>query len=151
MWAWLVRLVGADGPRGGREVGRAGERYAAKLLKRGGYRVLGRNVVVRGGEADLVCLAPDGLTIVVVEVKTRRPGLAESAQGANVAPEASIHAWKRKKLLDVSRTLAKANGWHGRPVRIDVVAVEWQEGHRPPLVRHYPDVMVAETAAGRGR
>jgi putative endonuclease len=151
MWAWLGRLVGADGPRDERGLGRAGERYAAKLLKRAGYRVLGRNVVVRDGEADLVCVAPDGVTIVIVEVKTRRPGIAESAQGANVAPEASIHAGKRKKLLDVSRTLAKANGWRGRPVRIDVVAVEWREGHRPPLVRHYPDVVVAETAGGRGR
>jgi putative endonuclease len=143
MLGWLWRRVGRIGmPRGTRDLGRAGERHAASLLKRAGYRVLGRNVRVRSGEADLVCEAPDGETIVIVEVKTRRPGQAASAQGASIAPEASVHAWKRKKLLEVSRELARANGWTGRPVRIDVVAVEWGEDRRPPVVRHFVDVVV---------
>jgi putative endonuclease len=146
MLAWLSRLWKRGEPRDTRGLGRAGERHAAKLLKRAGYRILGRNVRVRNGEADLVCEAPDGDTIVVVEVKTRRPGAAESVQGAAVPPEASVHSAKRRKLLAVAETLVRANGWRGRPVRIDVVAVEWLEGHHPPAVRHYVDAVTA----GRG-
>ena len=122
-----------------RALGRAGERAAARLLKRSGYRVLGRNVRVRIGEADLVCLAPDRRTIVIVEVKTRRM----SATGAPTPPpEVNVHARKRAKLVAVTRYLAKANGWHDRPVRIDVVAVEWpargaRGTSRRPVLRHH--------------
>lgn len=113
-----------------RALGRAGERAAARLLKRAGYRIIGRNVRVRVGEADLVCIAPDRRTVVVVEVKTRR------ATAHGPPPEANIHAHKRAKLLAVTRYLAKANGWHDRPVRIDVVAVEWPLKGRPTLRHH---------------
>ena len=47
-------------------LGRRGERAAARLLRSQGYRVLARNARVPMGEADLVCLAPDGKTVVVV-------------------------------------------------------------------------------------
>jgi len=143
MFGWFWRRVGRIGmPAGRRGLGRAGERHAAKLLKKAGYRILGRNVRVRSGEADLVCEAPDRQTIVIVEVKTRNPGESASAQGSHVPPEASVHAWKKRKLLEVARELASANTWQGRPLRIDIVAVEWQEGRRPPLVRHYPDIVM---------
>ena len=137
MWEILRKLLRAGPPRNDRELGRAGERHAASLLKRAGYRIIERNVRVAAGEADIVCVDPDGVTIVMVEVKTRRQGTAGSAQGAGVAPEASVHAHKRKKLLAVMRSLSKANGWDGRPVRIDTIAVEWQEGGAGPIVRHH--------------
>jgi Holliday junction resolvase-like predicted endonuclease len=95
------------------------------------------------GEADLVCLDPDGSTVVIVEVKTRWPQAAGSEQGASIAPEASVHTAKRRKLLAVARTLVNANGWQGRAVRIDVVAVEWQGGRRAPVVRHHVDAVVS--------
>ena len=132
-------------PRSEAELGRAGERAAARLLRGGGYKVLGRNVRLRTGEADLVCLAPDRQTIVVVEVKTRRRGADQSIQGEAIAPEASVHQHKRRKLLAVTRTLVRANGWEGRRVRIDVVAVEWpSDGHDPELRHHV-------NAVGAGR
>lgn len=122
-----------------RDLGGAGERAAAGLLKRAGYRVLGRNVRLRVGEADLVCLAPDGRTIVVVEVKTRRPG----AGASGIPPEASVHHRKRRKLLAVTRSLVRAKGWRDRPVRIDVVAVDWPaEGE--PVLRHYVGAVRSE-------
>ncbi|MEX2219274.1 MAG: YraN family protein [Phycisphaerales bacterium] len=137
----LTRLL-RPAPRDDRELGRLGERHAARLLRRAGYTVLGRNIRVPAGEADLVCLAPDRATIVIVEVKTRRPGAATSAQGSAVPPEASIHRGKQRKLLEVARSLSRANGWEGRAVRIDIVAIDWQEGQRPPVVRHFVDAMV---------
>jgi putative endonuclease len=112
-------------------------RAAARLLRRAGYRVLGRNLRLRVGEADLVCLAPDRSTLVVVEVKTRLRGSGRSLLGETVAPEASVHQHKRRKLMAVARGLVRANGWEGRTVRIDVVAVEWPAAGGRPVTRHH--------------
>lgn len=102
--------------------------------------MLARNVRVPMGEADLVCVAPDGRTVVVVEVKCKR-----IAGGGRAAPppEASIHARKRRKLLQIARWLRRANGWEDRPVRIDVVAVDWPE-RGGPSVRHYERAVATE-------
>lgn len=124
-------------------LGRAGEKASARFLKRAGYRVLDRNVRLAVGEADLVCLAPDRRTIVVVEVKTRRRGTGKSILGEKVPPEASVHQAKRRKLISVTRALVNANGWRDRPVRIDVVAVEWPSDGSRPVIRHH------EGAVGR--
>ena len=138
MLAGLRRALGKlRVPRSDKELGAAGERRAARLLKRGGYRIVGRNVRVPIGEADLVCLAPDRATIVVVEVKTRRRGAGLSVLGETVPPEASVHSQKRRKLRAVARSLTRANGWQGRAVRIDVVAVEWPSDGSEPVMRHH--------------
>jgi putative endonuclease len=102
--------------------GRLGERLAAAHLRARGLRILGRNVRVHAGEADLV--ARDDAMIVLVEVKTRvrRPGAPE--RSLRTPPEASVTAHKRAKLRQVARALIVANGWQERPVRIDVIAVE---------------------------
>jgi putative endonuclease len=131
---WLLRRP-AESPE--HALGRRGERHAAGLLKRAGYRILGRNVRVKVGEADLVCLDPDGETVVIVEVKTRAPSAAASPQGAAVPPEASVHQWKRRKLLAVAQSLARANGWERRPLRIDIIAIDWPDDGRDPVVRHF--------------
>jgi len=136
--ARIARALGL-GPRvdDDASLGRAGERAAARLLRRAGYRVLGRNIRLTVGEADLVCLAPDRRTIVVVEVKARRRGTGRSLLGETVPPEASVHSQKRRTLSAVARALARANGWQDRPVRIDVVAVEWPQNNARPRLRHH--------------
>ncbi len=129
----LRRALGAGNGRD--PLGPAGERAAAKHLRTLGYRVLGCNLRVPMGEADVLALAPDGDTIVLVEVKARRVG----AEGAFAAPEASITAHKRRKLAAILDHLARANGWTKRPLRIDAVAVEFP-GTGKPLVRHHVGV-----------
>lgn len=132
-----------DEPPDRAALGRRGERAAARRLRRAGYRVLGRNVRIAGGEADIVCLAPDRSTIVVVEVKTRlrrgRGGLSDT-----VPAEAAVNADKRRRLGAIARGLARANGWSDRPARIDVVAIDWPwtdgEGLGRPRLRHYEGV-----------
>ena len=131
-------------PRDGRALGARGERAAAKMLRRAGYRIAGRNVKVAAGEADIVCIAPDKRTVVVVEVKTRV--LDEDGGRAGPPPEANIHEHKRRKLVAVTRCLAQRRSWAGRPVRIDVVAVDWPRsapGNRRarPVLRHYIGVV----------
>jgi putative endonuclease len=60
--------------------GRAGEDAAAALLEAHGYRIVGRNVRLPGGEIDII--ARDGETVVFVEVKARAGGSFGSAVAA---------------------------------------------------------------------
>jgi putative endonuclease len=138
MLARLRSVLGLDPASwSDRRLGRSGERCAARMLRRAGYRILGRNVRMRNGEADIVCLAPDRGTLVIVEVKCRRRGLNRSQLGETVAPEASVHQHKQHKLRSIARTMVKANRWEDRPLRIDVVAVEWPVNGKAPTLRHH--------------
>jgi putative endonuclease len=113
-------------------LGRRGEHAAAEFLKRAGYTIVGMNVRLPAGEIDLVAQAPDGKTIVVVEVKT-------SAWDGKTAtpPEVHVNRAKERKLADLASQLVKRNNWGDRPVRFDVVGVVLAPG-RPPVVRHHP-------------
>lgn len=134
---WGRRPTPTDPSAQTRDLGRRGERLAERTLRRRGYRLLARNARVPVGEADLVMLAPDGVTRVVVEVKTR---LVVQADAHAPPPEAAVHAAKQRKLLAVARHLRRANGWTNLPIRIDVVAVDW-----PPIgspeVRHFENAV----------
>jgi len=95
-------------------LGRAGEDAAVALLERYGYRIVGRNVRLPGGEIDVI--ARDGETIAFIEVKARLTAAYGSAAAA-------VDARKRAKL----RTLAA--DWlqiaaPGARARFDVVTVE---------------------------
>lgn len=122
-------------------LGPTGERAAARYLRRRGYRVLARNLHTVAGEADLVCEAPDHRTIVLVEVKARRRIAGQPQQSAEMAPEASVTAVKRQKLVAIARTLARLNKWEDRPMRIDVVAVERRQTRPRWSVRHLEDAV----------
>jgi putative endonuclease len=108
-------------------LGAIGERMAAKYLKRRGYRILERNLKVHDDEADLVALDPDGCTIVIVEVKTRRDD--------GTAPEAAITAHKRQYLTRLAMKLQQQARFKDRPLRFDVVAVIVPE-RGPQVIRH---------------
>lgn len=142
MLAWLTRLLRARtlpaSRAGSRDpLGPAGEDVAVRHLKHAGYSILGRNLLTPAGEADILAEHRAGGVIVLVEVKSRRVAPGESAP--IVAPEKSVHAAKRRKLLAILRYLSKANAWQGRDLRIDVIAVEWCEGAQP-RVRHHEGI-----------
>jgi Holliday junction resolvase-like predicted endonuclease len=127
------------GEAGYRELGRMGEAAAEGLLRSLGYSVLGRNVQVPMGEADIVCRDCDRETFVIVEVKTRLRRADAPAKSNEVLPEASITAHKRRKLLSIARHLTRANKWRPSFVRIDVVAVEYhaEDSKGMPVMRHH--------------
>ncbi|MEO0630050.1 MAG: YraN family protein [Planctomycetota bacterium] len=114
-------------------VGRRGERVAARFLKRRGFRVLGRNVDLGVGEADLVCVSPDRDALVVVEVKARTGG------GGDRRPESQVGRAKQRKLRQIAQVVRRVvKGDAARlPVRIDVVAVELRPWPRRSVVRHH--------------
>ncbi len=116
-----------------RPLGVQGERYAARWLSRQGYEILRRNVRLGRDEADLIARGPDGCTLVIVEVKTRRESIP--------APEASIHRDKRRHLTRIAQRLQR-RGAMDQPIRFDVIAIVWPEGGEPD-VRHYVNAFPA--------
>ncbi len=95
------------------ELGRAGEKAAAGLLRRLGYSVVGAGFTARRGELDLVCRKGDEL--VVVEVKTR----TDHAFGT---PLEAVGARKRRALQSAAAEYRALAGWRG-PIRYAVVGL----------------------------
>ncbi len=111
-------------------LGQRGERFAATWLKAQGFRILLRNHKVGDDEADLVVLDPDGQTIVIVEVKTRRD--------ATIPIEASIGGKKRFRMARLATRMQKAGPYEGKPMRLDAITILWPVDGEPQL-RHYPN------------
>jgi len=95
------------------ELGRAGERAAAELLRKRGYEVVGAGFLARRGELDLVCRR--GKELVVVEVKTR----TDDSFGT---PFEAVGSRKRRALMSAAAEYRALSGWRG-PIRYAVVGV----------------------------
>ena len=109
--------------------GRLGERLAAKHLKQKGYRLLARNVRNKHGELDLIALDPDGRTVVSVEVKA-------GAANPNFPPELHVTPAKQRRIVALTVQLARRQGLTDRPLRFDVVAVEFPKSGQPTIRHH---------------
>jgi putative endonuclease len=95
------------------ELGRAGEKAAAELLKRRGYEVVGSGFTARRGEIDLVCRR--GPELVIVEVKTR----TTEEFGT---PSEAVGARKRRALAAAASEYRLLVGWKG-PIRYAIVGL----------------------------
>jgi putative endonuclease len=95
------------------ELGRAGERAAAEILRSHGFEVVGAGFRARRGELDLVCVR--GHTLYVVEVKTR-------TSDAFGAPLEAVGARKRQALMSAAAEYRALTEWRG-PIRYAVVAM----------------------------
>lgn len=78
------------------------------------------------GELDLV--ARDGETTVFVEVKERHA----STHGTAVE---AVTAAKRRRTVRAAQLYAASHGLSEKPLRFDVVAIDWPETGEPTL-RH---------------
>ena len=95
------------------ELGRAGEKAAADLLRSRGYQIVGAGFLARRGELDLVCRR--GRDLVVVEVKTR-------SSDAFGTPLEAVGSLKRKALMAAVAEYRALAEWRG-PIRFAVVGV----------------------------
>lgn len=95
------------------ELGRAGEKAAADLLRRRGYEVVGSGFRARRGELDLVCRR--GADLVVVEVKTR----TDDAFGT---PAEAVGSRKRRALMAAAAEYRALAEWRGA-IRFAVVGL----------------------------
>lgn len=128
--------------RGGHHaVGTRGEVIAERHLRSCGLRTLARNARTPAGEADLVMEDAGTGLIVIAEVKTRTIGRDDAADGrsSGSAGERAVNAEKRRRLLAIGEHLRRANGWHDRAMRIDIVVVEFAGSD--VRVRHLPDAV----------
>jgi len=101
--------------------GRAGERFAERILREAGLTIVANRFRRQGGEIDLVAL--DGVTLIFVEVKTRRPGpYGEAIQAVSFT--------KRRRLAATARRYVRETGQSWRPIRFDVVAVTSNQSGR---------------------
>lgn len=103
-------------------LGARGERIAARVLRRSGYRVVARNYRPgkRRSDAELDIVAWEGNTLAVVEVKTRRGGLGFPAERVDREKRRRIRRsaarmWRRESI----RKRIPA----GSRLRMDVVEV----------------------------
>jgi putative endonuclease len=86
------------------DLGRAGEKAAADLLRRHGYEVVGTGFRARRGELDLICRR--GAELVVVEVKTR----TDDSFGT---PAEAVGTRKRRALMAAAAEYRALAGWRG--------------------------------------
>ena len=108
------------------ELGKAGEKAAAELLRKRGYEVVGAGFLARRGELDLVCRR--GNELVVVEVKTR-------TTDAFGTPIEAVGSRKRRALMSAAAEYRALAGWRG-PIRYVVVGlnVKPEGGFRAELI-----------------
>ena len=123
------------GPRGA--VGAQAEDAACAYLLGLGWAILGRNVRAGSDEIDILGLEPeDAPTVVVVEVRSR------SGRGFG-HPQESVDRRKLGKLYRAATALRRGghaaievSDLHGRPWRVDLVALERTPGHAWSVVAH---------------
>jgi putative endonuclease len=114
--------------------GNRSERAAARFLKQLGYRIVARNYCCPLGELDLV--AVDRGTIVFVEVRS-------TGQGDSRRAAASVDERKQKQLTRLALHFLQAKKLLNQAARFDVLAINWPEGHKEPLVDHHANAFEA--------
>jgi len=95
------------------ELGRAGEKAAADLLRKRGYESVGAGFLARRGEIDLVCRR--GNVLVVVEVKTR-------TSDAFGTPLEAVGSRKRRALMSSAAEYRALSEWRG-PIRYALIGL----------------------------
>jgi len=103
------------------EVGRRGEEEARKFLKKRGYRIREVGFRCPRGEIDIIAQRKDCLVFVEVRTKT-------SLEFG--PPEESLTTAKKKHLIATALTYTSTHEKLPSLWRIDVVAVELDEGGR---------------------
>ena len=110
-----------------RELGAKGEKFAAKFLKRRGYKIIQRNYRCKLGEMDII--AERGGTTVFVEVTSRRT--AEFGP-----PQSAVTAAKRSQISKVALCYIREKNLIGQSCRFDVLALSFLSDSRRPKIEH---------------
>ena len=120
-WNWLRKLAG--NPTAEMALGERGEKFAARFLRRHGYKILVRRFKSRSGEIDIVCRHKDWL--VFVEVKTR----TTEQFGA---PSEAVNREKQRHISKVALDYLRMLGNPQVRWRFDIVEVVMRDGVRKP-------------------
>lgn len=101
------------------EVGRLGEKLAAKFLKKNRYKIVDMNVHKSHNEIDII--AKNKEFIVFVEVKTR--SFENSTELELGMPASAVTHDKQKRTIQAARSFLKSNNYRGLQPRFDVIEV----------------------------
>ncbi|MEZ6136053.1 MAG: YraN family protein [Pirellulaceae bacterium] len=116
-------------------LGPAGEREAAKFLRKLGYRIVAHSHRQRLGEIDLIAI--DDGCVVFVEVKTWN-------SDSNGDPSLAVDRRKQEKITRAALIFLKAKGLLEHPARFDVVSIvlpTTRGAH--PVIRHFKSAFEA--------
>jgi len=120
-WNWLRKL--AVNPTAKMALGERGEKFAARYLRRHGYKILVKRFKSRSGEIDIVCRHKDWL--VFVEVKTRK----SMDFGA---PSEAVDRKKRRHMSRVALDYLRLLGNPRVHFRFDIIEVIMSDVARKP-------------------
>ncbi len=124
-WPWSRRKPATLGQRG--------EELAVRHLKRSGYRILDRNVVLGRYEIDII--AREGDTVAFIEVKTR-------VTDDFADPEANVTPEKQRRLRHAAHRYMDGHDDPDCYYRFDVVSVLIPQDRPPTVALHrnaFPD------------
>ena len=97
-----------------KNLGNAGESFAARYLEQHGYKILEKNFRVRSAEIDIIAEF-DGV-IVFVEVKTR----SDTKHGL---PAEAVNLRKQKKIIEAASVFLQNEKYFDSPCRFDVIEI----------------------------
>lgn len=100
-----------------RKIGNIGERAAAKLLRKKGYKILAVNYVSLGHEIDII--AEDRTTTVFVEVKTRTLGHENPSEPR---PASAVTPEKQRGIIATAKYFLGAHP-SAKRIRFDIIEV----------------------------
>ena len=114
-----------------KDIGDIGEKAAAKLLKKSGYKIRERNIHLSHNEIDIV--AEDKLFLVFVEVKTRTK--SDDYDSLYGVPSSAVDLKKRDRLIHAAIDYMKTRPTTKQP-RMDVIEVWLDQSHKVIQTNH---------------
>ena len=104
--------------------GQVAENLAEQMLRKKGYRIVGKNLRIAGGELDLI--AEDQDTLVFIEVKARR---GNQFGGAHYA----ISTRKKQQIIKLAMCYLSKHRITNTQCRFDVILVVDIQNHSPQI------------------
>ena len=97
------------------ELGKWGEAKAISFLQDKGYRILEQDWRSGHRDLDIIAVTPNGMTLVFVEVKTRR--------NETFLPAASAVDYRKTRNLTMAANFYVKTHFIDLPIRFDIIAV----------------------------
>ena len=120
-----------------RLIGNKGERIAARMLRRHGYKIIDKNFVAEGHEIEIVAKNRDFL--VFAEVKTRTVGAESSMEQG---PASAVNEEKRRSIIRAAKCFPTYL-YPDKKIRFDIIEVYLTEEGKPKDTVHMEGAFVA--------
>lgn len=122
------------------EIGRLGEKHAAKFLKKNGYRILEKNLHQSHNEIDMI--VKNKTYIVFVEVKART--VDEDLFSAYGSPAVAVNKAKQQRTITAAKAYLASGIASQLQPRFDVVEIYLSKQHHKLLhINHMIDAFWA--------